>query len=285
MNKYSIALKITNWCNANCAHCCDSCGPEPMDLMLVEDMDKYLSAFKKMNVNKWDSLVFSGGETMAPYIIGNNEYVPQCMEIAFKNGFAPFFKTNGLWGKSDAMRNRILTDFAKTALKHKKLTSMDISVDEFHDNLDPVANIIMETAKSPVFSYAVRLSLVGLDTPKSLDNFRILKQTLSARGLKMFEKDETLFVESPVAFYPVFYNFNTPVFKMGRAKENNIGCDIVLDGAPDPDVGNCLRIDNRGELLLNDGFKCSVNPDSFTSSAERLINQMRKSLRLNNKIK
>ncbi|MBP3545204.1 MAG: hypothetical protein J6J82_02755, partial [Alphaproteobacteria bacterium] len=129
-NKISFAIKNTNWCNLRCAHCCENSGPNVApDIMPLKYVEKYIAGFNDMPLPKWEHMVFTGGEAMAPYFHKRTEYIPQCLEIAASYGMVPFVKTNGVWGMNEELRHRILRDFANVAYRQDKMMSMDISVD------------------------------------------------------------------------------------------------------------------------------------------------------------
>ena len=108
-DKISFAIKNTNWCNLNCAHCCECSGPNVVpNFMPLDKVERYIGEFCAMPLPKWEYMVFTGGEAMAPYLLKRYEYMPQCLEFAGRAGFAPFVKTNGVWGADGWLRRRIL---------------------------------------------------------------------------------------------------------------------------------------------------------------------------------
>lgn len=275
MNKLNLALKITNWCNMRCAHCSERSGPEcTPQLMPVGDVNKYVSQFRDLQVPKYEHLVFTGGESMAPYYHGEYDYVPRCLDAAYLNGFVPFFKTNGMWGGDAQLRTTILDDLANAAYKYQKLVSLDISVDEFHNNIAQTAAIIENVFKSPRNIRAIRISLVGLNTPKSRLQFINLIAQVCARGLTYQTIDrQTLMIGYNGVGAHVYYGFDTPVSVVGRAADNKIGT-AYINGQPDIQTGSCLQIDNTNTAVLNYKWREPVGNRNLNEVLGHLTRQM-----------
>ncbi len=275
--KLSLALKITNWCNMNCAHCCERSGMNaPMHFMPIETVEKYTAQFRDLDMRKYEHLVFTGGEVMAPYFHRQNFYVPQCLDVAYRGGFAPFIKTNGLWGGNGELRGRVLNDLAKMAHRHQRLVSLDISVDEFHNNVPHVAAIIEHVIKNSRLTPAIRISLVGLNTKNSRMRFAQLIGQLSARGISMrIIDDMTMAVEWNGVVVCIYYGFDVLVARMGRAVDNNLGRADV-DGMPDASGASCLQIDNTDTAILNYKWRTPVQNRPMDMVVADLISRMNK---------
>ena len=97
-----------------------------------------------MPLPKWEYMVFTGGETMAPYYHNQVEYMPRCLDIAAQHKMAPIVKTNGVWGGNDVMRSRILRDFAAAAYRNNILMSMDIIMRKRMENILKLVGMIHE---------------------------------------------------------------------------------------------------------------------------------------------
>ena len=158
----NLAFKITNWCNLNCAHCIErsSC-KEPFDLLLLPKMHKIIKEFKNLDVNQSDFVVITGGESMAPYYNNQQNYIKQALRYIYKAGYVPTIKTNAVWDTDIKLRQKILFDLAESAYKYRKVVTLDISIDEFHNNLSGAANIITDIITSKYLSPAIRLCLAG----------------------------------------------------------------------------------------------------------------------------
>ncbi len=268
--KTSFALKITNWCNLRCAHCCECSGPNiAQNLMPLPKVEDYIRQFSEMPISQWEHLVFTGGEAMAPYFSQKNDYMAHCLETAVQYHKVPFIKTNGAWGEEKALRSQILGDLANVAYKTRVLMSMDISIDEFHNNINGVAQIINDVISSDVLTPAIRISLVGLKTPGSKTKFLNLVTALEQQyKLQMVAPGSgVLLVAAPGKqnFMQIIYDFNTPVSRVGRARDIILGDAVAApDGFPHDDTGHCLLVDNNDIAVLNYKYRQAVgNSDLF----------------------
>lgn len=274
-DKISLAIKNTNWCNLNCAHCCECSGPNVVpNFMPLDKVEQYIGEFCAMPLPKWEYMVFTGGEAMAPYLLKRYEYMPQCLEFAGCAGLAPFIKTNGVWGADGWLRRRILNDCADAAIKNNKMTSLDVSIDEFHNNVPAVARIIQEIVSSEHLARCVRISISGLDTLKSHAQFSYLIAYLKAHNIHVFPSGNTFIVVSGTIGYKILFDFGTPVAQMGRAKQNGIG-ETQPDGSSDAVWGNCLQIDNDDVATLNYYYKTPVNGRPVFDVAKELLLKVR----------
>lgn len=248
----TISLKITNWCNLNCAHCCErSDKNQPTNFMPLAKIDNYLSQSTQMFLHPDQLITIGGGEALAPYMIGDTKYIPSVLDLTYSYGYIPTIKTNGTWGNNDKLRKNILSDIASRAYKYSKLVTMDISVDEFHNNQDGVTKIIYDTLTTPEFCFAVRICLVGFNTEKSANAQQRLKQKLIQRGLDIHQTiSGDWIIELPNGDGVYMYNdFNTPIFNQGRASDNKVFTST--DNPNDNDGFNCLQIDNKDYAIYN----------------------------------
>ena len=273
--KISFAIKNTNWCNLNCAHCCECSGPNVVpNFMPLDKVEQYIGEFCAMPLPKWEYMVFTGGEAMAPYLLKRYEYMPQCLEFAGRAGLAPFIKTNGVWGADGWLRRRILNDCADAAIKNNKMTSLDVSIDEFHNNVPAVARIIQEIVSSEHLARCVRMSISGVDTLKSHAQFSYLIAYLKAHNIHVFPSGNTFVAALGTVGTKVLFDFGTPVAQMGRAKQNGIG-ETQPDGSSDAVWGNCLQIDNDDVATLNYYYKTPVNGRTVYDVARELLLKVR----------
>lgn len=229
-----------------------------------------------MPLPKWEHMVFTGGEAMAPYFHKRMEYIPQCLDIASSYGMVPFVKTNGVWGMNDELRHRILRDFANVAYKNDKMMSMDISVDAFHNNNNAVVRILNDVVRSDYLAPAVRISLVGLNDTKSRVVFTHLLNELRASGLDVdIGDDGNLVLWVPyVRGVSVYYDLGASINKIGRAAENNLG-RFVPDGRPHISDGHCLEIDNKHNAILNYKYITPVNDRPMFDVVKELMSKVR----------
>lgn len=275
--KISFALKNTNWCNLKCAHCSERSGPDVApNIMPLDKVEKYIAEFNAMPMPKWEYMVFTGGETMAPYFHNQIEYMPRCLDIAAQHKMAPFVKTNGVWGGNDAMRGRILRDFAAAAYRNNILMSMDISVDTFHNNINSVFKILNDVVRSDYLAPAIRISLCGFNDMKSRVAFMSVINALRANGLVAETPHNGVFVLSVpgVRGMDVYYDLWTNVSNVGRAADNNLG-KYVPSGQPDGAMGHCLQIDNNDVATLNYKHAAPVNGRTVYDVARELLAKTR----------
>ncbi|MBR5153251.1 MAG: hypothetical protein IKW57_00435 [Alphaproteobacteria bacterium] len=270
--KVSFSIKNTNWCNLKCAHCCECSGsnvaPNIMPLNTVEHL---VSQFNKLPCVKWGYMVLTGGEAMAPYFLNMPQYIPTCLDIFARYDMIPVVKTNVTWAADDKLRQRVLGDFASAAYKHQRLMTIEMSLDEFHNNADNVANVVRDVATSDYLSPAVRLSVVGLNTPKRQMVFAEFLMQLCNRGLLVGAgADDTLLIEIPgKRIFPIYCDANAKIANVGRAKKNNLGV-YSPDGRPDG-TGHCLMVDNNGVATLNNVHKMSMVNRDFQSVVRELM--------------
>lgn len=276
-DKISFAIKNTNWCNLKCAHCSECSGPGVVpNIMPLDKVEQYVGEFCAMPLPKWEYVVFTGGETMAPYFHDQMEYIPRCLDIAAQHKMAPFVKTNGVWGANTELRSRVLRDFAAAAYRNNLLMSLDVSVDAFHNNTNAVVNIVSDVVRSDYLAPAVRISLCGLNDMKSQVAFANVIDALRAQGLTVEVRKNGMFVVGVphVRGVRVYYDVWTNIGNVGRAVENNLG-KFVPDGQPDMETGHCLQIDNNDIAKLNYKFSVPVNGRPVYDVARELLAKTR----------
>ena len=254
-NNWSLHLKITNWCNLNCAHCCEcSNSAQPLNLLSLEKIEKYLHEIISMPIKPNELISIGGGEVMAPYMHNTPEYIPNLLDIVYKYEFVPTLKTNGTWGEQNKKRTKILSDIAKCAYKSGKLVTLDISVDEFHNNTDGVAKIIRNVVNEYYLCYAIRICLVGFNTPQSAKALLRLKQELLKNGfhIEITPPFGDWIISAPNGNTTVIYNsFTSGIFDIGRAKKNK---NYTTTGNRNNTGTDCLQIDNNDIATYNYGY-------------------------------
>ena len=252
-NGLVISFKITNWCNLHCNHCCERSNKHNKpDFMSLEKLDKYLAESLIMDIRPDQLLTIGGGEALAPYMLGNATYIPNALDLIYTNKYVPTLKTNGTWGDNNTLRKKILTDIAKCAYKHQKLVTLDISVDEFHNNQSGVIKIINDIVRNPGLSFAIRFCLVGFNTPASKAALNDLQQQLQNAGLKIeqtYAGDWMIEIPNSMDGLYVCNDYGTPIYNLGRAKQTKT---FTSTENPNGNDGfNCLQIDNNDYAILN----------------------------------
>ena len=260
LSKLSIALKITNWCNMNCAHCCArSSYDHPLNMMPLSNAESYVQEFKNLHVvPKWDYVCLTGGEPMGPYFYNSKEYIRNILGIIYDSGLKPVIKTNAAWGKNYLLRAQILKDIADMAYRGGKSMLLDFSIDEFHNNLPETANIMTDILDSKYLNPAIMMELVGFKTRASSILLEKLKNLLKDRGIHMesINKDECAAFSGNIGA-KIFLDFNSTVIAMGRAIDNVIS-DKAASGESHPIFGNCLQIDEENIATLNYKYMATV---------------------------
>ena len=248
----SLSFKITNWCNLHCDHCCERSNKHNKpNFLSLEKIDKYLNESLYMDVRPSNLLTIGGGEAFAPYIMNDPKYISTVLDLVYSYGYIPTLKTNGTWGNNDALRTKILSDIASRAYKYGKLVTLDISVDEFHNNESGVTKIIQDTLTTQNFCYAIRTCLVGFNTDASKKALNSVRQNLQQNG---FEIETThggdWMICAPNTDFGVYMlnDFTAPIVPLGRAKQTKT---YTTDSIFDNDGIDCLQIDNNDYAILN----------------------------------
>ena len=270
---FTLSLKITNWCNLNCLHCAENSGcHEPLNFMDLKKFEQYIYEFKKLPFKISEHVLISGGEGLAPYLFGQPDYIPTALRYIQSANFVPTIKTNGVWGKRYDIRMQILKDLAKCAYDSGNLVTLDISVDEFHNNITSVANVIASALSSDDIMYGVRICLVGFYTFKSINALSKLWQELIYRDLYIdFLSDGNWGVyNSRGTGFQVIVDYHNAVFDLGRAKQNNV---YTVSGFPKLQNENCLIIDNNDIVTLNHVYSEKIAGRKTQNVIETLVRQ------------
>lgn len=275
-NELTISFKITNWCNLHCAHCCERSNKHNKpDFMSLEKLDRYLQESKTMDIRPDQLLTISGGEALAPYILKNPTYIPNVLNLVYSTGYIPTLKTNGTWGNNDTLRKTILSDIAKKAYQYDKLVTLDISVDEFHNNQNGVIKIINDIVSNPGLSFAIRFCLVGFNTAASKAALNNLQQQLQNIGFKI----ETTYagdwiIENPNSMDGLYVcnNYGTPIYNLGRAKQTKT---FTSTANPNGNDGfNCLQIDNYDYAILNYAYREPITNRPLNTVLQSLMSKV-----------
>lgn len=249
--RVNLALKITNWCNLCCAHCMErSHNLEPFNLMPIETVERYVVQYKNMGIPIWDYIVFTGGESMAPYFCGQHKYIPTVAEICAKNDLSPCFKTNAKWSAGYA--THILKDLSDIAHKYDRQISLDISIDEYHNNLFAAANVINIVMSNQKLIDAIVISFVGLNTAASQYKFQEFTNLLKQRGMFVgpIDADGMILVSKGNKTNVMFYDFGG-LTRAGRVADNNLENARPISGLAHNGNVDCLEITNNGTAILN----------------------------------
>ncbi len=268
---FAFSFKITNWCNLCCAHCCENSGKtNPPNFLPLDKMEQYLGEIQTLPYNISEYIVIGGGEGMAPYFFKNIKYIPRALDLIFKAGKIPTIKTNGTWGASDDKRKLILGTLANAAYSADTLVTLDISVDEFHDNIRAVADLINGVLSNDYIMAGIRPVLVGFNTDGSANALKKLKDELNNRKIGVDElPDGDLGVYNrrgtgiriPVDYYGAIHN-------LGRAVENRV---YTSTDSPTTPYVNCVQIDNNDNAILNYLYLEPIDGRNLKTVMSRLV--------------
>lgn len=270
----TLSLKITNWCDLNCAHCCECSGAHnPTNFMPLTRAEQYIGEFQDVPYHIMQHYTISGGEGLAPYQFGNPDYIPTILSCIYKIDGIPTIKTNGVWGEKYNMRAETLKSLAKSAYLGNKLLTLDISVDEFHNNLTGVANIIADVVQSDYLLPAIRICLLGFNTAGTklaMDNLRqkledreIHSETLQNNDWGVYRNDDK--------GMRVVVGAEHEVHNLGRAKQNNV---YTATGDPAGSYVNCLQVDNNNLAILNYLYAEQIAGRNLTNVMNSLVMRM-----------
>lgn len=125
----NVGLVIDQKCNIRCDHCCFASGPRSELHLSDEEVLRLMSdAAHNSDV---DTIAVSGGEALLRFPL-----ILQCAEIAKANNKRCTIMTNGFWGVTEkAAESKILM------MQEAGITSMGLSVDDFHEAHIPVSRI------------------------------------------------------------------------------------------------------------------------------------------------
>ena len=247
----AFSLKITNWCDLNCVHCCECSGRNnPTNFMPLTKAEQYIGEFQEIPLNLSQHYTIGGGEGLAPYQFGDKDYIPQILSCIYKVDGVPTIKTNGAWGTNANIRSDILKSLANSAYFGNKLLTLDISVDEFHNNLNGVANIITDVVQSHYLLSAIRIALLGFNTDGTKKAMDALRSKLYDREIgwdKLPNGDVGVYASDNIGIR-VIVNDDNEIFDFGRAKQNNV---YTATGQPTMTYVNCIQVDNNNLAILN----------------------------------
>lgn len=148
--KYAVIFKTTHWCWYNCPHCCENAGAHRPREMMPEDVIKYYVDQAAKDPLFCKDIVLTGGEIMASYKFGPENYVPNIMRHIIDSGAGVDIKTNGAWIRT-SLKKHIIQDFKDLARQYPSQVSkfqISLSVDTYHpDAIENNHEIIRELSK------------------------------------------------------------------------------------------------------------------------------------------
>lgn len=258
MNKMlALEFKITDWCNLACPHCPEnSCMKNPPAFMSLEKIEKYVDEFQELPFNTSKNVAVGGGEGMAPYLFGNEDYIPTVIGVLNKFDKNVTVKTNASWGNTYKYRNPILKSLAKCAYFNNSLITLRMPVDEFHNNISGVSNIIADIVFSDYLLAALRVEITGFDTIGSVVARARLESDLGDKEIKMIDSrndDLVAYNESGSGIH-IRTDYVSGVPRLGRAVANHLYTSDETGGG----FVNKLKIDNADNAILNNTVRAKI---------------------------
>ena len=245
---YALSLKITNWCDLNCRHCSENSGrTEAFEYMPIDKLDDYITEFQELPLNLSKRITVGGGEPMLPYFKKDENYIPMLLTLVSKAGAIPVIQTNGTWGRTYIDRNNILKSLAKNAGFTGKPITLNMPIDEFHNNIAGVSNIIADIVLSECLSEAIYVEISGFNTIGSVVANAQLRTELTSREITTLDlPNDDLVAYNNGRGIHISMGYVSPVHKLGRAVKNHVYTDD--DSAT---YVNTVQIDNADNISLN----------------------------------
>ena len=155
--------------------------------------------------------------------------------------------------------------------------TLDISIDEFHNNQSEVVKIIRDIILSQELVYAIRFCLVGFNTLASLQALNSLQQELQKSGLdvrKMVSSNDWT-IESPNDDFGIYVcnDYVSNIYNLGRAKQTKVYNSIY-----EPWLGQqtyCFQIDNKDNAILNYLYREQIKNRTLDEVLHSLIKQQK----------
>lgn len=274
MNKIlALEFKITDWCNLACTHCPeDSCTKNPPVFMPLEKIEKYMDEFQELPFNTSKNVAVGGGEGMAPYLFGYEDYIPCVTGALHKFDKNVTLKTNALWGNTYKYRNPILKSLAKCAYFDNSLITLQMPVDEFHNNISGVSNIIADIVFSNYLLAALRVEITGFDTIGSVVARARLQSDLGDKEIKTIDSkndDLIAYNESGVGIH-IRTDYMSGVPRLGHAIKNHLYTSDEIGGG----FVNKLKIDSADNAILNNVVRAKIGDRSLTYVVQSLGEKM-----------
>ena len=250
-----LSFKITNACDLKCAHCCENSSPKESNVLFpLEETHKRLSEWKSNSwLEKGRYVVLTGGEPTLAYQ-KDKTYLPKVIDAIYQAGFLPVLKTNGVWGKDNELRKQILNDLSKSAQKSGRTITLEISIDEFHDNIIPVRNIFIDLLYNKRSADSILLSLVGFGNQKSKDQLLNLMNEIhefDGTEFKINNEKQEIYLYGEDASFKTYMSYSGEVDRRGRAEKNDLSKNVLQTNWTD-----CLMFSNEG---INPGHGKPIN--------------------------
>jgi len=236
--------------------------------MPLEKIEEYITQFQELPVNLSNRITIDGGEPMLPYFMKNEDYIPGGLLVISKAGATPVIKTNGSWGNTYTDRRAILKSLAKNANFSGRPVTLNMPVDEFHENIPGVANIIADIVFSNYLSDAIYIELCGFSTIGSVVAIARMRSDLKSKDINTLD----LINENLVAYNEdggrihIVTDYTSGIKPFGRAIKNHTDTADNLTT-----YVNKVHIDNDDNVTLNHVVRDRINNRPLAKVMEGLI--------------
>lgn len=171
-----MTFLYTTWCNAQCSHCCLSCGPDKNDKLSPGFVKDTLSSLADLNIPEF---CITGGE---PFLFLKE--IEDILSFADSLGLKSHIGTNGFWGVSYDDSCHILKRLHSSGLK-----ALLLSTDKYHQEFVSVDNIfnIVKAAEDIGISVKITVDMTANDTQNLLliDKFKDFNCLISFKEPKL----------------------------------------------------------------------------------------------------
>ncbi|MBO7509540.1 MAG: hypothetical protein J6T57_04680 [Alphaproteobacteria bacterium] len=266
---FALSLKITNWCDLYCPHCSEDSGRSAtFEYMPIDKLEDGISQFQELPLNLSRRITISGGEPMLPYFKKDENYMPAALTLISKADAIPVIKTNGTWGRTYMDRSSILKSLAKNANFVCNPVVLNMPVDEFHNNLSGVANIISDIVFSDYLQNAIYIEVSGFNTIGSVVANARLRTCLKEREISTLDvvNDDIVAYTARGDGIHISVDNVSQIYKLGRAVKNRVyTAEAVM-----PYV-NKIQIDNDDNVSLNRVVSEKINNRPLVDVMDILI--------------
>lgn len=276
---YILVFKTTNWCWNNCAHCCESAGPNMPKKFIPESVITNYIDQAVMDKNFSRSIVFTGGEITAAYKFVGRDYMKNIINHALNAGCSVDIKTNAGWVNSPELAPMIYSDIEEivsnqiknsniSGPKHIVPFQVSLSLDQFHkDAVSRNLKFLEHFANKdiPGATFTVHLSSIRQESPLMFQHFLRLLGNSGINIGKLFVVSKNKDEVQP------FYDLNGNIvieptdgllFNGGRAKNIEYAFKTPFPQFTfiTPDHKSLVAFDSFGNVTLgeNSGKKISV---------------------------
>ena len=239
--------------------------------MPLEKIENYIAQFQELPLNLSNRITIDGGEPMLPYVMGDENYIPTALCLISKAGAIPVIKTNGTWGQTYNNRSLILKSLAKNACFIGRPLTINMPVDEFHDNISGVSNIVADVVFSDYLRGTLNIDISGFNTIGS-----VVANARWRSDLKSKEIDTLDLITGDLVAYNnegegmhICMDYESGIKNCGRALKNHVYTNDNFTT-----YVNKIQVDNEDNVMLNYVVGDRLDNRSLSSVLDILINKI-----------